>query len=99
MAKIAPILRHRPIFVSPPHLSGHGRNRNRIDYEQTDGAGGLASGIFTRIEKWASESDDRANLLTIGICIAFVVLVLAIVGGIALFTSLSGSAPPGASPS
>ncbi len=50
----------------------------------------MASGIFTRIEKWASESGDRANLLTIMICIAFVLLVLAIVGGIALFTLIYG---------
>jgi hypothetical protein len=55
-----------------------------------DGASGLASGIFTRIEKWAGESGDRANLVTILICLAFVVLVLAIVGGIALFTLLNG---------
>ena len=53
----------------------------------------MASGIFTRIEKWASESRDRANLLTILICVAFVVLVLAIVGGIALFALMSGSGP------
>jgi small-conductance mechanosensitive channel len=59
----------------------------------------LVSGIFTRIEKWAAESGDRANLLTILICVAFVALVLAIVGGIALFTLLSGSGPAGPSPS
>jgi flagellar basal body-associated protein FliL len=59
----------------------------------------LAGGIFTRIEKWAAESGDRTNLLTILICVAFVVLVLAIVGGIALFSLMSGSGPPGPSPS
>ena len=53
----------------------------------------MASGIFNRIEKWAAESNDRANLLTILICVAFVVLVFAIVGGIALFTLATGSAP------
>lgn len=67
----------------------------RVDNEQSDGASGLASGgIFTRIEKWASESGDRANLLTILICVAFVVLVLAIVGGIAAFALMSPAGRP-----
>jgi hypothetical protein len=73
---------------------------DQFDNKQTDGAGGLASGgIFTRIEKWASESGDRANLLTILICVAFVLLVLAVVGGIALFTLVTGSAPTAPGPS
>jgi hypothetical protein len=61
-----------------------------MDEAQADGAGRLAGGIFTRIEKWAAGSRDRTNLLTILICLTFVLLVLAIVGGIAVFSLMSG---------
>ncbi len=41
---------------------------------------------FNRIERWASESDDRATLVTILVCAAIALMALVAVGGIAWFT-------------
>ncbi len=41
-------------------------------------------GMFAAIEKWGSESDDRAQLLVILVCAALCVLVLAVIAVLAV---------------
>lgn len=68
---------------------------NQVDDRQTDGAVGLVIRLFNRIERWASESDDRATLVTILLCAAIVVLMLAVIGALAWYLLSQGPAPSG----
>jgi hypothetical protein len=53
----------------------------------------LVSGLFNRIERWGSTSDDRATLVTILLCAGIAVLVLVVLAVFAWFALHQGPAP------
>jgi hypothetical protein len=53
----------------------------------------MIKGMFAAIEKWASESEERVQLLVILICVALAVFVLIVIGVTAMVFLPRGSLP------